>query len=434
MQRETCILGSGLTGLAAGFTSNLPIYEATYSLGGICSSYYLHPNTQERFQTSIDNEFYRFELGGGHWIFGGDPVVIKFIRSLVDVKTYKRNSAVFFSKNRQMIPYPLQNHLSHFDGKISSNALPEILKPSQINATTMSDWHYQNFGTTLSKLFFEPFHERYTAGLWTQIEPQDSYKSPLDVPLIIQGASQETPSVGYNSNFLYPNEGLNSLIIKLASSCDIRFGHKATKIDTKSREIFFGNGTSIYYERIISTIPLNYIAEIVDLDIDEKPDPWTSVLTLNIGAVRGSACPNVHWIYTPDSKSGCYRIGFYSNVDSSFLPKHDWRNNNLVSLYAERAYKGGQKPTTKEIQLYTQFLIQELQEWEFIKQVEVVDPTWIEVAYTWTWSGSVWQCKLLNCLEEQEIYQIGRYGRWRFQGIADSIGEGLLAGVTLKPR
>jgi hypothetical protein len=34
-------------------------------------------------------------------------------------------------------------------------------------------------------------------------------------------------------------------------------------------------------------------------------------------------------------------------------------------------------------------------------------------------------------LEDKGIYQIGRYGRWRFQGIADSIRDGLVAGSSL---
>mgnify|MGYP006998240815 CR=1 FL=1 len=32
------------------------------------------------------------------------------------------------------------------------------------------------------------------------------------------------------------------------------------------------------------------------------------------------------------------------------------------------------------------------------------------------------------------VTQIGRYGRWIFQGIADSIAEGLAAGAAAVPR
>jgi hypothetical protein len=73
-----------------------------------------------------------------------------------------------------------------------------------------------------------------------------------------------------------------------------------------------------------------------------------------------------------------------------------------------------------------------LQAWEFIGEAEVVDPTWIEVAYTWTWPGSHWRAKALRCLEEHGIFPVGRYGRWIFQGIADSIRDGFFTGAALK--
>ena len=53
------ILGAGVTGLAAGMATGLPVYEAKSSAGGICASYYLNG--------------YRFEIGGGLLpVFGAD--------------------------------------------------------------------------------------------------------------------------------------------------------------------------------------------------------------------------------------------------------------------------------------------------------------------------------------------------------------------------
>jgi len=54
-----------------------------------------------------------------------------------------------------------------------------------------------------------------------------------------------------------------------------------------------------------------------------------------------------------------------------------------------------------------------------------VDPVWVEAAYTWAWPDSKWKEKAIALLKEHNIYQIGRYGRWKFQGIAESIREGL---------
>ena len=73
-----------------------------------------------------------------------------------------------------------------------------------------------------------------------------------------------------------------------------------------------------------------------------------------------------------------------------------------------------------------------MKNWGYIKEVEVVDPTWINVAYTWSLPNSNWREKAMKVLEENDIYPIGRYGRWIFQGIADSIRDGFFVGSSFK--
>jgi hypothetical protein len=83
---------------------------------------------------------------------------------------------------------------------------------------------------------------------------------------------------------------------------------------------------------------------------------------------------------------------------------------------------------------YCDDVARELQEWGMIGDVEVQDPTWIDVAYTWSWPGSRWRDAAIAALESHGILQIGRYGRWTFQGIADSVRDGLYAGAAHRSR
>ena len=426
------ILGAGMTGLAAGLTSSLPIFEAVDTPGGICSSYYMQPGTQKRLlQTPDDGEVYRFEIGGGHWIFGGDPVVLSFLTSLTPVNRYSRRSSVYFREQDLYVPYPLQNNLRFLAPELVSSALTEMAAPVG-SFETMQGWLEENFGPTLGELFFYPFHELYTAGLYKKIVPQDAYKSPVKLPLAIQGALDQAPSVGYNVTFAYPVEGLNTLSMQMAERCDVRYGKRAAKIDVQERTVYFEDGSSVVYERLISTLPLNKMMAMTGLEVDAQPDPYTSVLVLNLGAQRGQHCPEDHWLYNPDAKSGFHRVGFYSNVDRSFLPHSARSTGDRVSIYVERAYVGGTKPTEEEAASYADAVVKELQAWEFIGAAEVVDQTWIDVAYTWSYPGSQWKQQALQALESHEIYQVGRYGRWIFQGIADSIRDGFIAGAGLR--
>ena len=74
----------------------------------------------------------------------------------------------------------------------------------------MHDWLLDEFGPTLCEVFFFPFHERYTAGLYRTVEPQDAYKSP----------GVGTASAGYNATFVYPTAGLDALTRALAERCN----------------------------------------------------------------------------------------------------------------------------------------------------------------------------------------------------------------------
>ncbi len=412
-------------------TSGLPVYEAGKEPGGICNSYYVRPGSSRLLRRPPEDGLaYRFEPGGGHWLFGGDPAVLHLIRSLAPVRSYQRRSAVYFPEERRLVPYPLQNHLGALGNDIAAKALQEIIDPSPRSVSTLADWLNWSFGPTLTDLFFGPFHEMYTAGLWTRVSPQDAYKSPIDLSLVVKGAFEPTPAVGYNTTFLYPVDGLDGLVGAMAGHCVINYAKTVARVDLGRKEVQFTDGSGLRYDRLVSTIPLNVMAELSGVSVDEEPGPYTSVLVLNIGAVRGPECPAEHWIYLPSSRSGFHRVGFYNNVDPSFVPAGDPAR---VGIYVERACAAGHRPDESAMKAYSEEAVRELREWGFIEDVEVTHLTWIEVAYTWSLPASDWRRKTAKTLEEQGVLMAGRYGMWRFQGIGESIRDGLIAGSALYP-
>lgn len=112
-QPKTVILGGGMTGLAAGYASGLPIYEASERPGGICSSYYSRPGDSTSYaQPPADGEAYRFELGGGHWIFGGDPHRTGPDRTISTGQTIPTAIVRLFSRIRGLCPIPTPKPLT----------------------------------------------------------------------------------------------------------------------------------------------------------------------------------------------------------------------------------------------------------------------------------------------------------------------------------
>lgn len=414
---DSIILGAGVTGLAAGGSTGFPIYEAAATPGGICASYYLRPGERERRPAPPDDgEAYRFEIGGGHWIFGGDPETLDFLRERTPLTRYERRASVWFASERRSVAFPIQNHLDAFDAAVAERARTEMARGSAAPVATLREWLLARFGPTLCARFFFPFHARYTAGLYAAIAPQDAYKSP---------AERAAPE--YNQRFLYPEAGLDALARALAARCTIHYGRRAVAIDTGRRVVRFADGSQRHYERLITTLPLTRMLELAGIALPERPDPSSGVLVLNLGARRGPRCPADHWVYVPDSRAGFHRVGFYSNVDASFLPRS--ARDERVALYVERALRaplGGAALAT-----YAGDVVRELQDEGWIGDCEVLDPVWIDVAYTWSWPGSRWREAAIAALEGRGIVPVGRYARWRFQGIADSIRDGLLTAKSV---
>ena len=274
-----------------------------------------------------------------------------------------------------------------------------------------------------------PFNERYTAGLYSDIGPQDAYKSALDRQRVLQGASGNTDDKGYNCVFYYPAGGLDHLIRQISAECTIQFDYTVSGIDTRDRKVFFSNGRSLTYDRIISTIPLNQMARFSEIDFGGEADPATAVLVVNIGAVKGSSDFSPYqWVYLPSSSSGMHRFGFYNHVDSSFLPTNYRNRTDIVSIYAERSFLSASPPGLQEQSLASSAIVEELKDWGIISEPIVVSSTFTDPAYTWSRRGSTWAQHAIRCLAEAGIRQIGRYGGWHFQGMLESFEQGLSAG------
>ena len=102
--------------------------------GGLCATF------------EVDG--YRFEPGGGHWIFGANPLVIEWLSRFCELKKYERRSAVL--ANGWLVPYPLQHNLWALDPDIQLQALCEI--DPHGDGETMDDWLYARLWPRLRSL------------------------------------------------------------------------------------------------------------------------------------------------------------------------------------------------------------------------------------------------------------------------------------------
>ncbi len=364
------ILGAGFTGMAAGIKTGATIYESTDNVGGICRTY--------------EKEGFEFDVGGPHWLFGQNKS-IEWIKELIPIKTYERNAGVYFNK---ILPYPIQTHLTN-------------QQPAQEGY--FKDWTNKKFSPELCNLFFHPFNEKYMAGLYDEVLQFDTYKTP------------PPGSNGHVAEFHNPVGGLNALTEIMAKKCHIVRNKTAVSILPEEKKVVFRDGEIVSYDRLISTIPLNsclYISGVRNFDLH-----YTSVFVLNIGAEPGDRLPKQHWLYVPFCKSLFHRVGFYTNVEPSKAPE------GKVGLSVELAFCGWDYEDL-DVPFIIRNIVEELQSWGWIKDVIVTDPTWVKVAYTYSRAWDEVETHL-EWLKRRDIISIGRYGKWKFCGLAESIQDGL---------
>ena len=357
------------------------IYEASSHSGGICRSY--------------KKGSFEFAVGGGHWLFGENKG-LEFIKTLVPLTEHIRRAGIYYNT---FFDYPIQTFSE---------------QDSSAKKGSMKDTVHERFSKGTYNLFLDSFNEKYTFGLYDEIVDIDRYKTP------------EPKGQGFCAKFWNPVGGMNTLIDKMSEKCDIRFNHKVWAINTQEKVLIYLVPTkgddwrefkeeSVKYDRLISTLPLGRMLAICRQGDSENKLPFTSVWCLNIGAKPGRNFPSHHWLYIPFSKNNFYRVGIYTNVDPTMAPE------GCVSLSVEMACdRGNWVEDPKRIQ----GVIEELQDWGWISEVITAEPTFIPTAYTWNYTTEERE-KGIAWLKERDIISTGRYGSWKFQGITQSIQQGI---------
>ncbi len=366
---KTVILGAGVTGLSAGYDTDAVVYEATSEAGGLCKT--------------VKTSKYMYDLCGGHWIFGLEKYhEVKKLLKGIKLKNYAKNTGVMLDCiiNGQIQDLWAEQPL--YDGSIKS-------------------WLYQKFGPTLCALFFYPYNDLYTTGLYDKVVQDNPDKSP--------GAGRPH----YNSKFVYPINGVQEIVRNLTKHCTVSYNKKAVKILRFKKIVVFEDGTRVRYDRLISTIPLNELLNMVDIENDL---PYTSAVVVNVIGTRGGNLPKEQWIYMPHNRLGMHRIGFYTNVDQMFAEK------NNVALYCEYIYRD-KIPAAYYGAVET---IKYLKHKRFIQDSLFSSISVIPTAYTYQYKSGV-VIQFLEELKTYNIHSIGRYGQWQFKGIAESMQDGITA-------
>jgi UDP-galactopyranose mutase len=426
------ILGGGLAGLSTAWHlkkngyDNFHLFEKESRVGGLTRS------------EKVDGFSFDYT---GHLLHFKDKNIKELVLELLgdNIGYIERNSWIY-SKN-VFTRYPFQTNtyglpvevikeciVGFIEAKFGKNGIDEKnSNPLPLEEITFEDWIYQNFGSGIAKHFMIPYNEK----LWTvhpnemttewmgRFVPQTSLEQLLDGAL-----SDQSQKVGYNANFYYPlNGGIEALPKAFSSSLpNIHTDSEIHKINLKEKKIFLKNGDEISYDKLISSLPLNVLANSINQIANEIKNSisqlrYNSVFNINLGVDRNVS--DKHWVYFPEPEYSFYRIGFSSNFSPNMAPK------GTSSLYIEISYTD-YKPIDKRraVEKVKEDLIKAriLNESDKILVEKCFDIKCAYVIYDKNRTKVVNQIK--DYLRENDIYTIGRYGSWEYSGMEDAIIQG----------
>ena len=424
------ILGAGLTGLSAArhLQTEYVLFEREAEAGGLCRT--------------MARAGYLFDYTG-HLLHLRRDYTKAFIQQLLPhaLTEHVRNAQIY--TQGRYVNYPFQANLAALSpevikacilGFVATLTPPDA--PREPAALSFHDWVLQTFGAGLAKYFLFPYNQKLwriplteLASDWVSWSiPKPSLDEFLNGALGIPNRA-----FGYNPTFLYPTDGgvsqLPQALLRQLDQSNVHFQKNAVAVDVAAKIVTFDDGSTIHYDRLISTLPLkNFIALLTSAPPAVRAAAAQlraiDVYNINLGVTR-PAVADAHWLYFPEPEYIFYRVGFPMNFSAAVAPP------GCSSMYVEVSVLPGE--TIPEAQLIAEVLTG-LRRCGLLRaddDIAVCDVTRIECAYV---LYDLQRTAALNVLQSylaaQDIFSVGRYGAWEYSAMEDA----LLAGQEVAAR
>ena len=409
--QQIVVLGAGIAGLSVayhagkiGLNPNVEIFEEKASYGGLLDNFTLKGF---RFDNAV------------HLSFTKDD----YVRSLFNQTpyiTHKPNPYNF--ENGKWFKHPIQNNLFPLPAVDKVQAIKSFFeRPTISNPDNYQTWLFQQYGEYIAKRF--PL--KYTRKYWTVDATRLStewignrmYRPSLE-EVLLGAMTDDTPNTYYTQEMRYPQKGgFKSFLDLIVKKCSIHTNKKAKLINAKKKYIEFATGEKIYYERLVSTIPLPEIVKIIK-DIPDNitiaaNQLWaTSIALISIGFNRPDIAKYL-WFYIYDENL------YASRVYSPNLKSLDNVPKGCSSLQFE-IYFSKFNPLPASDDLLIEYTINSLQFMnltnnEGMEDIIITDCRIIPYANVVFEQGMREKRQsVIDYLKSKEIYVAGRFGEWDY--------------------
>lgn len=427
--KKVVVIGGGLAGVSAAhhlLDFDPIIFERESSIGGLCRSF-----TQDGFT---------FDCTGHLIHLKNDYVKGLVSRLLPDTFNSHERLAAIYSKSTTT-PYPFQANTYGLPPEVVKECVVGFVESLQAPANggpnNFHDWVMKTFGSGIATHFMLPYNEKFwKQDLRTITADWVSWSIPKPkLEEVINGALGLTnKGMGYNPRFIYPkNGGIECLPQALAKPVERVFVNETVQsIDPKRKYVRMSSGREQTYDSLITTLPLPETYRLLT-DVPDSLRHSASLLravgvfNVNIGIDRPHVSDQ-HWIYYPEGQFIFSRVGFPMNFSKAVAPE------GTSSMYIEITYQPGHKPNPE--QAYAQS-IADLERCGILRRGDRILTRMdldIKTAYVvFDQHRQMHLQALIDYLEARDIHTAGRYGRWDYYSMEDSILSGKAIAEKIAP-
>ena len=254
-------------------------------------------------------------------------------------RRHARRSYCFTGGVYTEYPYQLNNH--GLPPAIVADNILGLIEARYATARTrppphFEAWIYETFGRGIADHFMIPYNRRQWA--WDLRDMHYDWiadRVPMpDLGDVVRGALEtRTEKYGPNQEFWYPERGgiqaVPRALLRRVPPARVAFRSTVVEVNAARRQLRLSDGRRIAYQRLISTIPLpalvQLMGESVPADVRHSGAALKSntVHTVNIGLDGGELPMNegMHWVYFPEDQSGIFhRISFPGHFSPSMVP------------------------------------------------------------------------------------------------------------------
>jgi protoporphyrinogen oxidase len=323
------------------------------------------------------------------------------------------------------VPYPFQNNIHRLPSDVFLDCVMGIIEArDSTNRDNFDSWITSIFGEGIAEHFMRPYNFKVWAHPLEMlgVNWQGDRVPEVNLRRILQNHidNRDDVSWGPNNLFKFPLLGTGMLYERIAESLpkDVQFHKRAASIDTWRKEVTFTDGTTVGYDRLITTLPLT---ELVKIIVDCPPELLEAARDLKhteglfVGIGVADPCPSTKcWMYFPEATSPFYRVTYLSNYSPALTPGPD--HFSLLAEVSRSEYKPEDTETVVERTIEGMVACELLTPEQ--AEHKIVSRELMHVPYSYpvpTIGRDRALAQIQPWLAAADIYSRGRFGAWRYE-------------------